>query len=108
MTLPELAVRPGWSRPDDLPQGDCVVTRLDDGRLRVDHADPRVLISAELLDAIIDGTGDDASPHVRVDLTGCVTYDGATMKIAAVNRTVIYRIVTYVPSVHGYIAEWPD
>lgn len=107
--LPELAVRPGWELPDGLPQGDCVMTSLydDDGQpagIRIDHADPRILISAELLDAMVDG----ASPDCWVDLAGCTTYDGATMKIRAVNRTVIYRIVEYVPSVRGFAAEWPD
>ena len=109
-TLPELAVRPGWTRPDGLPQGECIITSLYDDHgqpagVRIDHADPRILISAELVDAMVDGEFPD---HCWVDLAGCTTYDGATIKITAVNRTVIYRITEYVPSVRGYIAEWPD
>ena len=108
--LAELTVRPGCAPPPDLPQGDCIMTSLYDDHgqragIRIDHADPRILISAELLDAMVDGEN---HPHCWVDLAGCATYDGATMKIAAANRTVIYRIITYVPSVRGYIAEWPD
>jgi hypothetical protein len=102
--LPELAVRPGYLPPDDLPRGECITTSLPGGGIRVDRADPRVLISAELLDAMVDG----ASPGCWVDLAGCCTYDGALLKIRAVNRTVIYRIITYVPSVRGYIGEWPE
>lgn len=106
--MAELALRDGYLTPHDLPRGDCIMTRLygDDGtiRLRIDHADPRILISAELL----DGVADHPTPHARLDLAGCTTYDGAVLKISAVNRTVIYRITEYVPAIHGYIAEWPD
>jgi hypothetical protein len=35
-------------------------------------------------------------------------YDGALLKISAVNRTVIYSITEYIPAVYAYIAEWPD
>ena len=33
------------------PPGEAVLTRLDDGRLRVDRADPVIWIANELLDA---------------------------------------------------------
>lgn len=29
-------------RVPSLPKGECIVTRLDDGRLRIDHADYRI------------------------------------------------------------------
>lgn len=105
----ELAVRPGWQSPDGLPRGECILTRLEDGSIRVDHADPRVLISAELLAMIFT----EAVPGVSLsapaeNANGTPFWEGAVLKIEAVNRTVIYRITGYVPAVHGYIGEWPD
>lgn len=100
----ELSVRDGCPPPDSLPRGDCIMTSLPGGQIRIDHADPRVLISAELLDEIADHPADGA----WLDLAGCSTYDGALLKISAANRTVIYRITKYIPAIHGYIAEWPD
>jgi hypothetical protein len=112
--MAELAVREGYLSPPDLPRGDCLMTRLygEDGsiRLRIDHADPRILISAELLDDVAGKPSD----SVALDTTGCCDcmmqddYTKAVLKITAVNRTVIYRITEYVPPVHAYIAEWPD
>jgi hypothetical protein len=88
----------------DLPDGECIMTSLPGGRIRIDYADPRILISAELLDAIVH----DPPPDARLDFAACTTYDGALLKIHGVNRTVIYRITGYVPRVRGYIGEWPD
>lgn len=114
----ELAVRDGWPPPEDLPDGECIMTSLPGGQIRVDHADPRILISGELLDHVAR-TGD--SEHVRrlgplnayLDTTGCMpppwraTYVGAVLKVTAVNRTLIYRITRYVAPIHAYIGEWP-
>jgi hypothetical protein len=84
--------------------GECIMTRLADGGLRIVRADPRVLIAAELLDAV-NGAG----PRTAwLDLAGCATYDGDLLKIRAVNRTVIYRIGEYVPLHRAYVGEWPD
>jgi hypothetical protein len=107
--MAELAVRDGYPPPDDLPRGDCIITNLfvDDGprpQIRIDHADPRILVSAELLDHAADYPDD----CVRLDIATCHTYVGAVLRIHAVNRTVIYRITEYVPAIHCYIAEWPD
>jgi hypothetical protein len=102
--MAELALRDGYLTPHGLPDGQCIVTSLPGRQIRIDHADPRILISAELLDAIADKPDD----TVWLDLTGCSTYDGSLLKVNAVNRTVIYRIVAYVPAIHGYIGEWPD
>jgi hypothetical protein len=102
--MAELAVTDGMPPPGDLPRGTCIVTRLDDGSFRVDQADPRVLISAELLDAV-NGAG----PRTPwLDLAARATYDGELLKIHGVNRTVIYRIGEYVHRAHCYIGEWPD
>ena len=97
---------------DDLPRGEFACTRLPGGRLRIDQADPRILISAELLDATI-GIPNGLLPLgcVRLDLTGCRPghgYTGAVLHIDGAGRRVIYRIGEYVPRVRAYIAEWPD
>jgi|HubBroStandDraft_6_1064221.scaffolds.fasta_scaffold00062_35 hypothetical protein len=122
--MAELAVTDGMPPPADLPRGECLLTRFDDGRVRIDQADPRILISGELLDTIADaphdvfvvGTGGGAyvvapGRSARLDTTACQAahgYAGAVLHIHGVNRTVIYRIGEYVPRVHAYIAEWPD
>jgi hypothetical protein len=91
------------------------MTRLDDGSLRIDHADPRILISAPLLYEILDGhipgtsgTVTLSEPPPRHHWDGRGRMEGALLKIGGVNRTVIYRIGEYVPDAHAYISEWPD
>jgi hypothetical protein len=101
----ELAVTGRYDVPTDLPDGDCICTRLDGGQIRIDRADPRILISAELLRLL--GT-DDQLQGVSLDLPVKKTFVGALLKIRAVDRTVIYAITEYVPSVNGYIGQWPD
>lgn len=111
LTVPaELALRDGYLTPHGLPRGDCIMTSLGGGRCRTDHADPRILISAELLRSIADHP-DDSVQLDTADCCDCMMQDDytlAVLKISAVNRTVIYRITEYVPAIHGYIAEWPD
>ena len=97
----ELAVREGERVPEGLPDGDCVITRLADDSLRIDRADPRILVSAELLESIADGV----SPWASVVPRAAV---GAVLKIRGVNREVVYRITGYIEAVRGYIAERPD
>ncbi len=114
--MAELAVTDGMPPPDDLPDGECICTRLDNGSLRIDRADPRILISGELLDAIpiggpIAGYPEVLARNAWLDTAGCTDgsgYVGAVLAISGVNQRVIYRIVDYVPRVHGYIGEWPD
>src|SRR5579864_7555013 len=106
--MAELTVRDGMPPPGDLPRGEFSCTRLADGSIRVDRADPRILISAPLLDAIAlhraitDGT-EAFALNARLDpLGGCdLTYVGAVLKINGVNRQVVYRITDYVPSVNA-------
>jgi len=105
--MAELTVTDGMPPPSHLPDGNCIMTRLADGTIRIDHADPRILISAELLAAVF------IKPAPGVTLTpeypgGRGYGEGAVLKIEGVNRTVIYRIGEYVPRVGGYIGEWPD
>lgn len=110
--MAELAVTDGMPPPGDLPRGTFTCTRLEGGIIRIDHADPRILINAELLYKITD----ELKPPPGVSLrwpspppaSGRFLYNGAVLTIHGVNRTVIYRITEYVPRVHGYIAEWPD
>ena len=95
--------------PPDLPQGEFWYTRLDDGTLRIDRADPRILISGKLLAEIfihpVPGVSlGDPQPAEN----GTPFWEGALLKIAGANRTVIYRILEYVPRAHCYIGEWPD
>ena len=109
--MAELAVTDGMPPPADLPRGEVIVTRLPDGSLRIDHADPRVLISAELLAEIFTAPWPGVSigtDLVREDRNGTPFWEGALLRIHGVNRTVIYRVLEYVPRVHAYIGEWPD
>ena len=60
--MAELAVTDGMPPPADLPRGECICTRLDDGTIRIDQADPRILISGELL---TPSPGTASSPTAR-------------------------------------------
>ena len=103
----ELAVTDGLPPPADLPEGELLVTRLADGTFRIDHSDPRILISAEVLDAMVEDRWN-GGVAFRPGTSGRTTYMGALLKIADVNRTVIYRITEWLPRIRAYIAEWPD
>ncbi len=96
--MAELAVTDGMPPPADLPHGECICTRLDDGSIRVDQADPRILISAVLLAGIFLQAMPDVSlgppPENR---NGTPFWEGAVLTISGVNRRVIYRIGEYVP-----------
>ncbi len=110
--MAELAVTDGMPPPAGLPDGECICSRLDDGGIRVDRADPRILISPEVLDAIAEGGPWPAS--LRLDTAGCMpppyrgTHVGAVLHIDGVNQQVVYRITEYVPRIRAYIGEWPD
>lgn len=67
------------------------------GRLRIDHADPLVLMSTELLDEI---RGPNHHPDVELD--------GDLLTIRASNRTVIYRIGEYDPQRRAYLLARVD
>ncbi len=116
--MAELAARDGMQPPSNLPDGEFWGTRLCDGSIRIDRADPRILISGELLDVIArpgeDLAADMFALSMRLDTTGCApppwraTYVGAVLHINGINQQVIYRITEFVPRVYGYIGEWPD
>jgi len=88
--------------------GECILTRLDDPikgtQIRVDHADPVIRITPELL-AQVPAPGEPDWP---------ATFDGKVLRIRGVNRTVVYRIRDIMEPVPGhpghwdYIGEWPD
>ncbi|MEO3856212.1 hypothetical protein [Acrocarpospora sp. B8E8] len=81
--------------------GNCVVAQNFDGTLTVERADPRILISAELLNIVRNLDRVDWM-HPGVALVGDVlTIDGS-------NQTVVYRIGEKVPDRYAYYAEWPD
>jgi hypothetical protein len=69
-----------------------------DGKVRVDinRADPRVVISAPIVDAARSG----ASPWTSVD--------GDVLRIEASNRTVAYRLGEYEHERFGYVGERVD
>jgi hypothetical protein len=70
-----------------------------DGQLvgiRVDRADPRILISEEALR--------DFREHEVL----CGEVDGDILRIRGVNRAVVYRIRNYLPDQRAYVLEWPD
>ncbi len=110
--LAELAGADGMPPPSDLPRGGCIMTTLPGGGLRIDHADPQILISAPLLYQIFEAPAPGVSlgpePPQRDHWDGHGYWEGALLKVCGVNRTVVYRIGKYVPRIHGYIAEWPD
>jgi hypothetical protein len=110
----ELAVREGWPSPADLPQGEVYI-RHDGSDIYIDRADPRILISGELFEGWHDDD-DNAMVELRCTCESCPDSEdpalhcpiGDVVTLRAANRTVIYRITGYEPSVHCYIAEWPD
>lgn len=101
----ELSVREGYAPPVNLPQGSCTLTRTEDGALRIDQADPHILISAELLAEALHAPAKGVSLNIPLS---SFSFTGSILRIEGVNRTVIYRIGEYLAPVNGYIAEWPD
>ncbi len=87
--------------------GDCVVSCRynDDGTLAglwIEHADPRVLISPELLESVAENKADWPA-----------SYDDGVLRIRGLNRTVIYRVTGRILNGSNYrdpcvVAEWPD
>lgn len=79
----------------DYELGDVIFTSVGD-RFRIDHADPRALVSASLLDE-----------WRRGDQEG-ITVNGDLLYLSGINRTVIYRILEPHPYRFAYCIEWPD
>ena len=110
--MAELAVTDGELPPADLPRGECILTRLEDGTIRIDQADPRILISAPVLGEAFLAPAPGVSLSttlIRQDRGTTPFWEGAVLRIEGVNRTVIYRVGAYLfPRIDGYIGEWPD
>lgn len=75
--------------------GDIVLGH-DGPTVTILSADPRILISAEIMDRI-----------VRVE-SPIATLRDRILKIEAANRTVIYQVIGYLSECRAYVAEWPD
>ena len=101
--------------------GECRITSEHDAfgiwvRLRIDQADPRILITGELVEAwrahgaepfygnpfLALRPGPGASPMVIYGMEGWL------VTIRGENRTVVYRIGKYLPGLDCYEAERPD
>lgn len=72
------------------------MSRTADGSLVIDRADPRIRVTAELLD------------DIRLGDWPCASLNDGVLRIEASNRTVIYCIGEEVPAMFAYCAEWPD
>jgi hypothetical protein len=85
----------------DPARGELVLTLLGQGtRLRVEQADPRILISGPLVrQALGAGPG-----WLR---PGC-ELSSDRLVIEAENGRLVYRIGAYLPELDCYEAEWPD
>lgn len=80
--------------------GECTLTRIGGeagrDRVRIDKADAHIRISPDLLDAVV------ADGHPDVTLAGDV------LRIAAVNRTVEYRLGELAIDQHGCLWRHAD
>lgn len=108
------------------PPGTLVVRRLLEGRpkatgLEVVRADPQVVFTDELLNAIRDDVSiypdvrvegfEEYGPHICRESTCSpdrTCFTGIRVHLDAFNRHVIYLIGDYVPAVNGWVARWPD
>ena len=79
------------------------------GRLFVQSADPRIWLSAELVDELRGRAQNRRHPDVT--FTGPAAADDVTgwvLTINAVNRRAVYVVRRYVFEVDVWEAEWPD
>jgi len=81
----------------------CVSMR--DGRLHVDHADPRILMSHSLFHMLFMGECTDELEYLPGPGGG---HQGATIKIRAANGTWIYRVEKFISHEDGWLLVWPD
>jgi hypothetical protein len=92
--------------------GGQLILRHEGHELYIDHADPQVFVTSSLIGDVIRcqpssyaalvppvGPG---QPYAPEDLVGRL------LRIEALNRTVIYRLVAYDRRARWYRAGWPD
>lgn len=97
------------SLPSDQAPGRLVVTAADGsmrGKLHVEHADPRIWLSNELVEELRAGRH---SEHVQFQERrpdGWLA--GATLTVNGVNRRVVYVLREYLFALDCWLAEWPD
>lgn len=88
--------RPGSATALSAPYGRFEYRLLDHGRrMVIDHADPKVTISGDLVRQALA-----VGPHH--------TLAHSKLTIMGDNRKVIYLIGAYLPDIDCYEAEWPD
>ena len=75
--------------PDDLITGQP--------RIWIEHADPEVEITDELMDELMTG-----------NLAPGVSFRGGVLRIGAENQTVIYEITGHRFAARTWTARWPD
>lgn len=90
----------------DLPQGECILQDRD-GQLWIARADPRIMITFQLLDEIVCGR---SLPEVTIRHPDSATpsWKGSVIRIEAANRTVLYRLEECLNWCSCWTAEWPD
>jgi hypothetical protein len=93
--------------PPGAPLGIFACRRNEDGALVIDYADPRLVISAQVVEGIVCGDLPEAT-LTHADYTRPGGHAGALLKFRASNRTVIYRLTEWLPSIRAYIGEWPE
>jgi hypothetical protein len=82
------------------------LTSLRDGDVHVDRADPRVVISSELVEQAVRSRDARFSVAGQLDYTRPGGHVGALLKIRGVNRNVVYRLAGWYPSIRAYLGEF--
>lgn len=105
---------PGYTEMCGRAYGQLFLTDRSDGGIWVARADPAVLIAHEWFEHY---RYERPSPAVEVTIfedwedgpLEChPPVSGALLRIAGVNRKVVYRIGRFFPNVRMHEAEWPD
>lgn len=78
------------------------------GRLHVDEADPRILMSHSLFHTLFIGDEYDCSPQLDYLPGPDGGHQGAIIKIHAENGTFIYRVEKFISHEDGWLLAWPD
>ncbi len=94
--------------PAHAPTGICTTHENADGRLVIDHADPRLVISEEIIETVASGHGHPDATITMVNYTRPAGHVGALLKIKAANRQVVYRLTEWLPSMRPYVGELPE